>query len=64
MENNIINLKPQFHPQKVILSQYAAKNVVSYGGGVEGGGSCDFQPSFGGESLSFVPNGRGGLCVF
>ena len=26
-------------------------------------GSCNFQPSFMGGSLSFVPDGRGGSCL-
>ena len=29
-----------------------------------GGESCDFQPSFGGGLLHFVPIGRVGSCVF
>ena len=49
---------PQFHPQKVILSDYATKTVMSY----RRGRSCDFQPSFRGGSLSFVPNELGGSC--
>ena len=36
-----------FHPQTGILSDYAAKNVIFYGGE-----SCDFQPR--GGSLSFA----------
>ena len=29
-----------------------------------GGGSCNFQPCFRGGSVTFVPKGGGGPCVF
>ena len=57
--------------KELVIIQFSATHgggsscfITGIGTHFIGEGSCNFQPSFTGGSLSFVPNGRGWSCVF